>query len=113
MKNSIFRQVLTETCEDNLSIQRGNKLIDQGNPERGNKILDKGNPDIPLNEESEQVYVVKFWVRQHDDSVDYDWDVRANSPEEAVEKVQSGIVKGPYGQDLPRLARNFSAKLKS
>jgi hypothetical protein len=113
MKNSLFRQVLTETCDDEMSIQRGNKLIDQGNPERGNKILDKGNPNVPLNEESEQTYTVTFWVRQNDDKVDHDWDVKANSPEEAIEKVQSGSAKGPYGQDLPRLARNFSAKLKN
>lgn len=113
MKNTLFLQVLKESCDTGKeSIERGNKLIDTGNPTLGNKILDKGNPNVPLNEEIEQVYTVTFWVRQHDDKVDYDWDVKATSTEDAIEKVQSGKVKGPHNQDLPRLARNFSAKLK-
>lgn len=113
MKSSLFRQVLLETCEDDMSVERGNKIIDKGNPERGNKILDKGNPNVPLNEESEHTYTVTFWVRQNDEKVDHHWDVKATSPEDAIEKLQSGQAKGPYDQNLPRLARNFTAKLKN
>ncbi len=79
----------------------------QGDPERGNKILDRGNPSIPLDEESGlQKYTVFFYT--NDD--DHDWDVMATSEEDAIEKVKSGKAKGPYDQDLPRLARKFSAK---
>ena len=112
MKNSLFRQVLAESCEDDMSIERGNKILDTGNPDKGNRILDKGNPNIPLNEEEEHVYTVTFWVRQHDEKVDHHWDVKATSPENAIEKLETGQAKGPYGQELPRLARSFSAELK-
>lgn len=79
----------------------------QGDPQRGNDILDRGNPDIPLNEENDlQKYTVFFYT--NDD--DHDWDVMATSEEDAIEKVQSGKATGPYGQTLPRLARKFSAK---
>jgi hypothetical protein len=79
----------------------------QGDPERGNKILDRGNPNIPLDEENGlDKYTVFFYT--NDD--DYDWDVMATSEEDAIEKVKSGEAKGPYDQDLPRLARKFSAK---
>lgn len=89
MKNTLFTEVLKEVC-------------------------DCEKEPSTLNEEQgkEQMYTVTFWVRQHDDKVDYDWDVKATSTEDAIEKVQSGKVKGPHNQDLPRLARNFSAKLK-
>lgn len=115
MKNTLFSQVLKEVTQtDKDSVERGNKIIDTGNPTVGNKILDKGNPNIPLNEEEkEQMYTVTFWVRQSDDKVDYDWDVMATSPEDAIEKVESGEAKGPYGQSLPRSARSFSAKLRN
>ena len=115
MKTKLFITVLKEVCEiDKDSIERGNKIIDTGDPETGNKILDKGNPNIPLNEEgTEETYTVTFWVRSNDEKLDYDWYVKATSPEDAIEKVQSGRVKGPYGEDLPTLARNFTAKLKS
>ena len=53
-----------------------------------------------------QKYTVFFYT--NDD--DHDWDVMATSEEDAIEKVQSGKVTGPYGQTLPRLARKFSAK---
>ena len=34
----------------------------------------------------------------------------ATSEEDAIAKVKSGEVKGPYGQTLPRIARKFSAQ---
>ena len=89
MKNTLFTKVLKEVCDC------------EREPET-------------LNEEGkEQMYTVTFWVRKNDDKVDYDWDVKATSPEDAIEKVQSGKAKGPYDQSLPRLARSFSAKLKN
>ena len=67
----------------------------------------QGNPNIPLDEENGlQKYTVFFYT--NDD--DHDWDVMATSEEDAIEKVKSGKAKGPYDQDLPRLARKFSAK---
>ena len=98
-----FRTILT-------AIAKGRPEEDekyQGDPVKGNKILDRGNPDIPLDEENGlQKYTVFFYT--NDD--DHDWDVMATSEEDAIEKVQSGKVTGPYGQTLPRLARKFSAK---
>ena len=80
------------------------ELEEEGDPVRGNKILDRGNPDVSL----EKDYYVTFYVGDND----YDWDVKAASPEDAIKKVQSGQVEGPYGQALPRGARKFHAQLK-
>lgn len=65
-----------------------------------------------INEATEQDYTVIFYTIKNDDDIDWDWDVKATSPEDAIAKVKSGKVKGPNGQDLPRNARAFSAKLK-
>lgn len=103
-----FRNILT-------AIAKGRP--EEGDPVRGNKILDKANPDNvaritrgekPVYEGAEQDYTVIFYVND----MDYDWDVKATSPEDAIAKVKSGEVKGPYDQTLPRTARAFSAKLK-
>jgi hypothetical protein len=59
------------------------------------------------NEAKEQKYTVIFWT--NDD--DTDWDVMATSPKDAIDKVKSGKVLGPYDQTLPRGAKNFTAKL--
>jgi hypothetical protein len=80
------------------------ELQEEGDPVRGNKILDRGNPNVSL----EKDYYVTFYVGDND----YDWDVKAASPEDAIKKVQSGQVEGPYGQALPRGARKFHAQLK-
>jgi len=61
-----------------------------------------------LFEESQQTYLVSFTVGEDRDG---DVEVKASSPEQAIEKLKSGEVKLAYGQDLPRLARSFSAKL--
>ena len=98
-----FRTILTAIAKDRPEEEEKY----QGDPERGNKILDRGNPNIPLDEENGlQKYTVFFYT--NDD--DHDWDVMATSEEDAIEKVKSGKAKGPYDQDLPRLARKFSAK---
>lgn len=89
MKNKLFTKVLREVC-------------------------DCEKEPVTLNEEgTEKMYTVLFWVRQNDDKVDYRWDVKATSPEDAIERLQSGKATGPYGQTLPRLARHFSAELSS
>jgi hypothetical protein len=104
-----FMQILTK-------IAKGEDR-DEGDPVRGNKILDKANPDnvaritrgekpVYEGEEKQEKYKVVFY--KGDD--DYDWDVMATSEEDAITKVKSGEVKGPYGQELPRIARKFSAK---
>lgn len=56
-----------------------------------------------LKEVEEKDYVVTYWVMKNDDKDDYDETVKASSTEEAIEKVKKGA---------PRLARNFTAKLK-
>jgi len=104
-----FMQILTK-------IAKGEDRY-EGDPEKGHKILDKANPDnvaritrgekpVYEGEEKQEKYKVIFY--KGDD--DYDWDVMATSEEDAIEKVKSGEVKGPYGQELPRIARGFSAK---
>lgn len=86
------------------SVRRGNKILDKANPENVERIL---RGDDPIYEEGKlDKYVVFFYT--NDD--DHDWDVMATSEEDAIQKVKSGEVKGPYGQSLPRLARKFSAK---
>ena len=65
-----------------------------------------------INEAAEQVYTVKFWTIQNDDDMDWDWDVKATSPEDAIERVKSGKAKGPHGETVSRIARKFSAELK-
>jgi hypothetical protein len=102
-----FTTILTNLVKGDDQVTRGNKSIDKGDPQKGNDILDRGNPNIPLDEENKlEKYVVFFYT--NDD--DHDWDVMATSEEDAIQKVKSGEVKGPYGQSLPRLARKFSAK---
>jgi hypothetical protein len=104
-----FRQILTK-------IAKGPENY-EGDPERGNKILDKANPDnvARILRGEKPVYegegkLEKYTVFFYKGDDDYDWDVMATSEEDAIKKVQSGEVKGPYGQELPRLARKFSAK---
>lgn len=88
MKNKLFTAVLKEVC-------------------------DCEKESVTLNEEgTEQTYTVTFWVRSNDEKKDYNWDVKATSTQDAIEKVESGKVKGPYGEDLPTLARNLTAELK-
>ena len=72
------------------------------------KALQQVSSSDPLSEGAEQDYTVIFYVND----MDYDWDVKATSPEDAIAKVKSGEVKGPYHQTLPRTARAFTAKLK-
>jgi predicted DNA binding CopG/RHH family protein len=66
-----------------------------------------------INEAKQKTYTVGFYViNRRGDDVDYDWDVLASSEAEAIELVQTGKAKGPYGEEISRLARKFSAKLK-
>lgn len=105
-----FRNILTV-------IAKGDQEEYEGDPVRGNKILDTANPDNvnritrgekPIYKEgSEQTYLVSFRVGEDGDD---DVEVQASSPEQAIEKLKSGEVKLAYGQNLPRLARGFSAK---
>jgi len=102
-----FRNILT-------AIAKGRP---EGDPVRGNKILDKANPDNvarisrgekPIYEGGdEQTYIVYYRVGEDDDD---DVEVKASSAAEAIEKAKSGKTAG--GQNMPRLARSFSAKLK-
>lgn len=94
MKNSLFRQVLVESCENTKKRSSDKKSM------------------VIKEEEGEQMYTVSFWVRKHDDKFDYDWDVMATSPEDAIEKLKTGQAKGPYGENLPRFSSSFSAELK-
>ena len=66
-----------------------------------------------INEAEEHDYIVTFWVMKNDDEIDTEWEVKATSPEDAIERVKSGRVKGTYGQTLPRIARKFHAELKN
>jgi len=85
---------------------RGNETLDKADPENVARIT-RGEKPI-YEAEGEQTYHVTFYVGDDD----YDWDVKASSPEEAIKKVQSGEAEGPYGQSLPRAARKFNAAVK-
>ena len=80
-----------------------------------NKTKFKVQPDEiseSVNEAAEQDYVVSFYTIKNDDDIDWDWDVKATSPEDAIERVKSGKAKGPHGETVSRIARSFSAELK-
>ncbi len=64
-----------------------------------------------INEAEEHNYLVTFYVTKNDDDIDFEWEVKATSPDDAIDRVKSGRVKGPYGQTLPKNARKFHAKL--
>jgi hypothetical protein len=72
------------------------------------KALSQVESSNPLSEgDDQQTYVVHYRVGEDDDD---DVEVKASSAEEAIEKAKSGKTAG--GQNMPRLARSFSAKLK-
>ena len=58
-----------------------------------------------LNEAAEQDYIVTYYTIKNDDDIDWDLEVKAKSPEDAIAKAKSS-------NDLPRNARAFSAQLK-
>jgi hypothetical protein len=61
-----------------------------------------------IDEAKKNIYTVFF-----DDTkgMDWDWEVEATSPEEAIKLLQDFKAFGPHGENLPRGARNFTAKL--
>jgi hypothetical protein len=80
------------------------------NMSREEWIAHYGSPEIGsgIDEAKKSTYTVFF-----DDTsgMDWDWNVEASSPEEAIKLVKNGDALGPYNQTLPRGARNFTAKL--
>jgi hypothetical protein len=55
--------------------------------------------------EAEQDYIVTYYTIKNDDDIDWDLEVKAKSPEDAIAKAKAS-------KDLPRNARAFSAQLK-
>jgi len=107
------------------NIALGKKYSDEdkyvGDPKKGHDLMNKVsqetidaviNGTYKLKQESmnEDNGLQKYTVFFYTNDDDHDWDVMATSEEDAIEKVKSGKAKGPYDQDLPRLARKFSAK---
>ena len=80
------------------------------NMSREEWIAHYGTPEIGsgIDEAKKSTYTVFFDDRS---GMDWDWEVEAMSPEEAIKLVQDGKALGPYNQTLPRGARNFTAKL--
>lgn len=74
-------------------------------------IAHYGTPEIGsgIDEAKKSIYTVFFYDRNEDD---WDWDVEATSPEEAIQLLKDYKAKGPHGELLPRGARKFSAQLK-
>jgi len=70
--------------------------------------LGMGDSGQMNEEESQDTYTVTYEIGTEDG--DSDVKVKASSKEEAIEMVKSGKVELPYGQKLPRLARNFHAR---
>ena len=72
------------------------------------KALKEDSEFSQMNEEeSQNTYIVTYEIGTEGDD---DVKVKASSEEEAIEMVKSGKVELPYGQKLPRLARNFHAR---
>lgn len=103
---AIAKQRPEEEDSEEERARRGNALLDKANPENVAKILRGEKP--MYEEKDEQTYLVHYRIGEDDDD---DIEVKASSPEEAIQKLKSGEVKLAYGQSLPRLARSFSAKL--
>jgi hypothetical protein len=80
------------------------------NMSREEWIAHYGSPEIGsgIDESKKGIYMVFF---DDKNGMDWDWEVEASSPEEAIKLVQDGKALGPYNQTLPRGARNFTAKL--
>lgn len=106
-----FMQILTKiakgTDEEEYEgdAERGHAILDKANPENVTRIT-RGEKPVYEGEGKQEKYKVFFYTGDDD----YDWDVMATSEEDAIAKVKSGEVKGPYGQTLPRIARKFSAQ---
>lgn len=73
-------------------------------------IAHYGTPEIGsgIDEAKKSIYTVFF---DDTNGMDWDWEVEATSPEEAIKLLQDFKAKGPHGENLPRGARNFTAKL--
>jgi len=96
-----FRNILTKMAKE----------TPEEDSEGETKKVSKGKK--PIYEAKEKEYRVEFWYRygkSGDEKEMGDVKVKANSEEEAIEKVKSGEVKLDYGQSLPRGAKSFTAK---
>jgi len=94
-----------EEDSEEAKVKRGHEVLNRANPDNVARIT---RGEKPIYEEgNQQTYLVSFRVGEDGDD---DVEVQASSPEQAIEKLKSGEVKLAYGQDLPRLARGFSAK---
>jgi len=100
-----FMKILTAIAKgEPTQVEKGNAVLDKANPDNVAKIL---NGEKPVYEEQElQNYLVHYRIGEDDED---DVQVKATSPEEAIEKARAGKTAG--GQNMPRLARSFSAKL--
>lgn len=100
-----FMKILTAIAKGEKSqVERGNDVLDRANQDNVDKIT---RGEKPVYEEQElQNYLVHYRVGEDDED---DVEVKATSPEEAIEKARAGKTAG--GQSMPRLARGFSAKL--
>ena len=74
-------------------------------------IAHYGTPEIGsgIDEAKKNIYTVYFYDKNEDD---WDWDVEASSPEEAIQLLKDYKAFGPHGEWLPRGARKFSVELK-
>ena len=100
-----FMKILTAIAKGEKSqVERGNDVLDRANQDNVDKIT---RGEKPVYEEQElQNYLVHYRIGEDDED---DVEVKATSPEEAIEKARAGKTAG--GQSMPRLARGFSAKL--
>lgn len=100
-----FMKILTAIAKGEKSqVERGNDILDRANQDNVDKIT---RGEKPVYEEQElQNYLVHYRIGEDDED---DVEVKATSPEEAIEKARAGKTAG--GQSMPRLARGFSAKL--
>jgi Icc-related predicted phosphoesterase len=105
MANIKLKSIVSEIVKEIVNQHPEHKKINDKLMQIAKRDLeDKGEKSKDVFKEGEEKeYVVTFWVMNNDDKDDYDETVKASSSEEAIEKVKKGA---------PRLARNFTAKLK-
>ena len=80
------------------------------NMSREEWIAHYGTPEIGsgIDEAKKSIYTVFF---DDTNGMDWDWEVEATSPEDAIKLVKDFKAFGPHGETIPRGAHNFTAKL--
>lgn len=110
-KVKLFEEFIDESAEtvlheyDFLGMQ-----AQAANMSREEWIAHYGTPEIGsgIDEAKKSIYTVFF---DDKNGMDWDWEVEATSPEEAIQLLKDFKAFGPHGEWLPRGSHNFTAKI--